>query len=472
MELVFVYDKKLGSRFVPNGLVDSGPFYRRFLRAEGEYGEQGYCHSPLLHLLASFNFAFDEVLIDSLHDSQNNGEVLSSTSRFYALEMIYSPHVWIPDRQGQDSSLSPWLHIGPEALAGIQSGKLTLLITHLKRPERDAYALDLFTRLFSKLEELQIPFSNVIFLGASNDTIRHYQSARESRGGDDQFRAVLVAPYFEWGWHSFFERYQREGRIYSRDQAAAEIRRVRTKRFLCFNREPRAHRLIHALWLQKESLLSQGLVSFPADGDHFEYKKFNPYHEGVIHIFSDRDILLLAQQLDAFRQQTPLLVDHPDLNQLHVSWCEIEPFRESYFSILTERLFHNPRGQMLLTAKTYKALCNMHPFILIGPYLGLQQWRSMGYQSFSPWIDESYDLEPNPNLRIKMIWTQVRRLCDMPIADLQNWYRELFPILEFNLNHYQKRNAAGDLGQHQRIGRLVEKMTTAESGVCADLSQD
>ena len=64
----------------------------------------------------------------------------------------------------------------------------------------------------------------------------------------------------------------------------------------------------------------------------------------------------------------------------------------------------------------------------------LEKIRNFGYKSFSPWIDESYDNEPNLHKRLNMIYSEIQRLCAMSIEELHKWYWSMEDILVHNRN--------------------------------------
>ena len=56
----------------------------------------------------------------------------------------------------------------------------------------------------------------------------------------------------------------------------------------------------------------------------------------------------------------------------------------------------------------------------------------MGFKTFEPFINESYDIEVNPGKRMGMVVDEVERLCSMSFDELKMWYKELIPILKYN----------------------------------------
>ena len=89
-------------------------------------------------------------------------------------------------------------------------------------------------------------------------------------------------------------------------------------------------------------------------------------------------------------------------------------------------------GGVHLTEKTFKTIVNMHPAILVSPPHSLIKLRELGYKTFSPWIDESYDLELNDSERMLKILAEIKRLCELTPTELSEFLINLRPICKFN----------------------------------------
>jgi hypothetical protein len=63
-----------------------------------------------------------------------------------------------------------------------------------------------------------------------------------------------------------------------------------------------------------------------------------------------------------------------------------------------------------LTEKTLRPIACGHPFILMAGPGSLATLRKYGFETFSPWIDESYDNEIDQGQRIKMIVEEMHRI--------------------------------------------------------------
>jgi hypothetical protein len=95
-----------------------------------------------------------------------------------------------------------------------------------------------------------------------------------------------------------------------------------------------------------------------------------------------------------------------------------------------------------ITEKTYKAIACKRPFIAFStPYM-LADLRNMGYKTFDPYIDESYDTQTDNKLRINMIVDEITRICNLPPQEYANVLEGIKEITEYNYNKLvEKQNA-------------------------------
>ena len=88
-----------------------------------------------------------------------------------------------------------------------------------------------------------------------------------------------------------------------------------------------------------------------------------------------------------------------------------------------------------ITEKTYKALISGRPFLGFASAYYLENIRNMGFKTFSPWIDESYDSEENDEQRMKMILDELKRLDSMKLSEMISLLDEMQEITEYNRQH-------------------------------------
>ena len=70
----------------------------------------------------------------------------------------------------------------------------------------------------------------------------------------------------------------------------------------------------------------------------------------------------------------------------------------------------------------------------------MQHLKDMGFKSFSPYIDESYDTEEDCEKRMLMIVNEIKRLCNMNKEEIHEWYYSMQDILIYNWKRIVENN--------------------------------
>lgn len=112
-----------------------------------------------------------------------------------------------------------------------------------------------------------------------------------------------------------------------------------------------------------------------------------------------------------------------------------EPSKNAYFDITCETYMEQD-GYKSFTEKVSKPLVHFNPFFFVGFQGALALLRELGFKTFSPHIDESYDDEPNQTKRLDMIYAEIKRLLAMSPEEIHNWYWNMEDILIHNHNHF------------------------------------
>ncbi len=207
------------------------------------------------------------------------------------------------------------------------------------------------------------------------------------------------------------------------------------KKYLNLNRRWRDHRPLTILLLRYRNLLEKGYVSFGPCENHGDWKNIwdglcvgaigTPYLETAVR--ESTDIMNMA----------PLYLD---TTELHTNRAELENttdfyYQNSYFSLVSETTFYHRKkleSSRFITEKTFKCIAMKHPFLLVTIPKSLEVLKFLGYKTFSPWINESYDDEMDDNKRILMILDEVERLCNLTDDELKTFIIEANKICEHN----------------------------------------
>ena len=158
------------------------------------------------------------------------------------------------------------------------------------------------------------------------------------------------------------------------------------------------------------------------------------------------DISIIAQKYSDVYQDIAQVFESATLprlfageaNQLMHSY-QLGNFAEAADSMIyvpTETVYFGSRQH--LTEKTFKAIALEMPFVLVAPHHSLEYLRSYGFQTFSPYIDESYDLIEDPILRIEAVTAVLLEIQARSANAKIELQRNLLPIVEHNYNHFYR----------------------------------
>jgi hypothetical protein len=133
----------------------------------------------------------------------------------------------------------------------------------------------------------------------------------------------------------------------------------------------------------------------------------------------------------------PLIIDMenpPGHSSADASCQDLCLLKSVLWHVVGETVFYDEK--LHLTEKIFKPIVARRPFILVGASGNLAYLKSYGFKTFDRWIDESYDLEPDPDKRIDMAMDQLDKLCSLSPNELVSMHREMEDILDHNFNHF------------------------------------
>jgi len=92
-----------------------------------------------------------------------------------------------------------------------------------------------------------------------------------------------------------------------------------------------------------------------------------------------------------------------------------------------------------ITEKTYRNIKYKKPFIIMGNKYSLLSLRKLGYKTFDPLINESYDTLGTSKHRSKEVLKELNRLSQMNNYEWDDLMIQCKPVLEHNYNNLLKR---------------------------------
>lgn len=188
-------------------------------------------------------------------------------------------------------------------------------------------------------------------------------------------------------------------------------KKSRSKKFVCFNRRWKPHRLLLYVYLHKNNLLDHFYFSLPKTNISNDSDSF---HRMTLELANKYAFDISADDVSSAFNDLPLVLDSEDFDE-GLQWWEHSKLSQyhsdSYISIITETMFEEQ--EVFPTEKSYRAMSFAHPFITVGSAGFLNGLRSLGFKTFDA-IDESYDLISNNADRLRTLLNMIHDMCDWP----------------------------------------------------------
>lgn len=153
------------------------------------------------------------------------------------------------------------------------------------------------------------------------------------------------------------------------------------KVFNFLNKKPRDHRMWMFDNLREWNLIDKGIVSMnQLDEDRELNIDFN---------IKPKSNIIKSNKL------LPIYAFEDNTNDKEFDYYmynfNTEASLKSWFTIVSETHFNDKQDTLFISEKTFKAIANNHPFMILGNRNSLKALHKMGYKTFHDLIDESYD---------------------------------------------------------------------------------
>jgi hypothetical protein len=121
--------------------------------------------------------------------------------------------------------------------------------------------------------------------------------------------------------------------------------------------------------------------------------------------------------------------------------------KSSYLYIASETFMTGEYN--FFTEKVFKPIAHFQPFVFLSYPGAMAELRNLGFKTFHPFIDESYDSEPDEVARFNLIYKEIKKLCSLTIEEIHSWFWSMEEILIHNHKHlleiYQNETLSEEL---------------------------
>ncbi|PHY13373.1 hypothetical protein CSW58_06205 [Caulobacter sp. B11] len=343
------------------------------------------------------------------------------------MEGFGDAHWWAGEGADRHPSAAHWMgKISSEDAAAMAAGRLRLLLDMSNEGQAALTVAPWLEALHQGLALKGIPLDRVVLLTQNRRFAEQYAALREQTAEGPGIK-VLYYDYFPGRFAGLVAKSNPDQIVADRLAAhRAGLTTARPSRYVCLNYTPRPWRVGMLSWLMGRGHDLGGRLSFRGFSD----RKDGGGLESVPGWFPHQDVIATGFErlMAAGRMTLDLGPAYQGVPEFDVP---LELYRDSYFSVITES--EVSMGDVArITEKALKPFLGFHPFIIVGNPGALSMLRDLGFKTFHPFIDESYDRITNVTDRLSALMTEIDRLMAMSPEALLDWYRALSPILEHN----------------------------------------
>ena len=205
---------------------------------------------------------------------------------------------------------------------------------------------------------------------------------------------------------------------------------VPKQRFMLMQKLPRPHRMVLAVYMFKNQIDA-----------HMSFHKDHETYDILLWAISKYPNLGLRESdIEDFCATLPRKIDNVSLTEnkrVHLNaYANTEmllAMERTGIHIIGETRFEEPG--IFFSEKTMKAIMNKKPFILVGQPGSCKKLKEIGFDTFNPHIDESYDSIPDYQNRMLAITQEISRLNNLSDSEFYGRVSQMNHICEHNFNH-------------------------------------
>lgn len=324
-----------------------------------------------------------------------------------------------------------------------KNGYILIEVSHESIVMYNNYSDNLLFLMHGYFKQKDIPLNKIIFLTGSINASEIYR--KYCIQSDTPGRERMIVKNYEWFEYSSSKELNELEHIPKPNDNIYKIK----KTFLCYNRRYKPHRTDLYILFCKFGLLNSSFYSMPKkstndtthSNKHIDFVSNYKLEEASTYdaiaatkkMFKSSDIMNNDKMNELYSTLPAVIDSRKDLkDMIKIVDNEQAVYDSTLLSVITESNFYSQ--DVFYTEKTWKAIANKHPFILVGPKHSLKYLKSLGYKTFSDFFDESYDDIENPTARLMTIVKLCRDIEDWDFNKKRNFFNESVNITEYNFN--------------------------------------
>jgi len=320
---------------------------------------------------------------------------------------FYYPIFWAPELRFNVKNLI----IPKDVLESINQQKCKLLIFNIY----EGWAYSSIIPIVEKyiLKRYSLDQKNVVYYFAN------YEKRQETTVYGNDWISLT-----DWNYPVDMPSYAKQ-KIFSKQ--------LRSNKFLCLQRRPKADRL--AIFTELYGHRDKGILTM-GTGD----RGWNIMDQIVDEFKTTYPQLHTMFTNNKLRKLLPLQYDIDGSIENPVYDTNIQKYFDSYLHIIAETWYRTD-GQVFFSEKSFKPMLFHTPFVIFNSYNSLSKLRELGFETFGNIIDESYDDIMDDNSRLVKGLQSAITYFNQPKKRLNKILQREWPKLEHNYNNLKKLNA-------------------------------
>lgn len=369
----------------------------------------------------------ETIMFESIDSKNNNGYIIP-------VGVYYCPYDWtdIDDGIRDNTRKSIFELINPKYLKDMQEGRALLLIDQ----SVEGYSTSWLWQWFhDKCKKYDLSPSCIVYLTGDQSCEDRYKEWCEE---NNITPSLKVIPSISLS--VYIRKYCLNNQIIPDFKNLLEYKKVHVDNLYlydCINRRPRTQRILNFINLIEEELIDRGNISMP------DISEWATYFDTTT---ISSDLLLKIKNLTPKKTKFISTDNSPKYHNF-VERVLFDLYKNSWVSLVTESTYFDYEYSVFIGEKTFKPIACMQPFIILGSKDSLKYLRKLGYKTFHPYIDETYDTLDDAN-RIKSIANTIKKI--QAIEDKIEWYRTIKEIVEYNYNVFLKIGVSRSI-EHEEI---------------------
>lgn len=237
-------------------------------------------------------------------------------------------------------------------------------------------------------------------------------------------------------WYGFFTNWvTRDRKINQSSDLPMATWEPGTKRYMSLNRRPWPHRILLTTLLERSKIIDAGAVSMPKNFSepevHWNPEDFDIQHQWMLLKNRFNGLIDgLDPSFDRLYQRLPLIADTDNFGINYALNLNEEFYTKFPINIVSETLFFS--AATFFSEKIWKPMLLGQLFLVMASPFYLQGLRELGFRTFSPWINEEYDLILDPIERSLELVKTLKGLIQLSDLEFQQLLENCKPILEHN----------------------------------------